>query len=466
MTTSPRQFDILPRVPGTVTFGGTGQRNVVLAARVSEKGNSENIYFDGSENFVVLQVGKRGSGKSYGLGSILEAFATTTNDGVGKHSDARAVVLLDPLDIHWPALIPLTESGPEGLRRQYALLKQWAGLKIEPINVQVFFPAGFRWPIDRPGCREYKMPVAEMTAGDWSLLLDTDLFTEPRGRLLDESFRKVTDMGWEDPSGTRIPGKRDYSVQDLIDCMLGDRDINAFYGPETIRSVLQVLRSYASMPLFSESAGTPVADVARPRTLSVLCLGRLPDDLRSVVATMFVRRLKADRMYASQIARRLALSPETDATRAQLEKEARSHVPRTILAIDEAQILLPARAETMTRQALDSFVLEGRNYGLSLWLATQRPKGAISERAMSQIDTFIIHRLSISEDIRAVCGMLQNKGPEKIRLAGQSAELEIGDLIRSLEVGQAVFSSSTSTAQRLVVGTIRPRMVAHGGEAF
>jgi DNA helicase HerA-like ATPase len=169
-------------------------------------------------------------------------------------------------------------------------------------------------------------------------------------------------------------------------------------------------------------------------------------------------------MIASQIRRRLALSDESEDVRRALGIELARHVPRTILAIDEAQILMPARGYTMARQALDAFVLEGRNYGLSLWLATQRPKGAISDAAASQIDTFIVHRLSVAEDITAVCGLLQNAQPQKIRLAGR--EIELPDLIRSLDVGQALFSSSSSNASRLVVANIRPRMVAHGGEAF
>jgi DNA helicase HerA-like ATPase len=160
----------------------------------------------------------------------------------------------------------------------------------------------------------------------------------------------------------------------------------------------------------------------------------------------------------------LALSVEEAETRRRLEGELQNHVPRTILAIDEAQILMPARVGSMARAALDSFVLEGRNFGLSLWLATQRPKGAISDAAVSQIDTFIVHRLSVADDIKAVCGMLQSRQPEKIKLEGR--ELDLADLIRSLDVGQAIFSSAASTASRLVVGAIRPRMVAHGGEAF
>jgi hypothetical protein len=97
-------------------------------------------------------------------------------------------------------------------------------------------------------------------------------------------------------------------------------------------------------------------------------------------------------------------------------------------------------------------------------LATQRPKGAISDAAASQIDTFIVHRLSVADDIAAVCGLLQNARPTVVRHGGRT--LDLPDLIRALDVGQAIFSSATSDASRLVIGTVRPRNVAHGGEAF
>jgi hypothetical protein len=97
-------------------------------------------------------------------------------------------------------------------------------------------------------------------------------------------------------------------------------------------------------------------------------------------------------------------------------------------------------------------------------LATQRPKGAISDAAASQIDTFIVHRLSVADDINAVCGLLQNARPKIIRHAGR--ELDLPDLIRALDVGQAIFSSASSDATRFVIGNVRPRNVAHGGEAF
>lgn len=455
-----KTYDIEPRVAGKVWVGGTKREAVVLAGRLAEKTNNEPLYFDGSDNFVVFEVGKRGSGKSYGMGSLLEGFATTETSKIGSHKERRAVLLLDPLDIHWTALQPLRPDGPEGLRKQHELVAKWEGLEVEAIRARVFVPAGYEWAaIDHPEFREYRIPVSSLTAADWALLLKTDLVTEPRGRLIDEAYRKVTEIGW----GGGGPNPN-YSINDLIDCIEKDHDISAFYATETCRSVVQPLRSLARMPLFAEREGTSMTELAQAGILSILCLGRLPEDLRTVLATVLVRKLRYDSMVASQIKRRLALSTDPEDVRRALEAELAKHIPRTILAIDEAQILMPSRGYTMARQALDSYVLEGRNYGLSLWLATQRPKGAISDAAASQIDTFIVHRLSVSEDIAAVCGLLQNAQPEKIRLGGR--EIELADLLRSLDVGQAIFSSSNSNATRLVIANVRPRMVAHGGEAF
>lgn len=459
-----KKFDIEPRISGKVHLGSDKRESLILAGRLAERGNPEDLYFDASDNFVVFEVGKRGSGKSYGMGSLLESFATKEGSKIGVHKDPRAVVLLDPLDIHWTAILPLTADGPEGMRRQHAIFERWGDLALEPIDVRVFMPAGHRLETDADEFVDFQLPVAALDAGDWSLLLDTDLMTDTRGRLLDEAYRKVTELGWTDDAGAEHDANAIYGIDDLIECIDRDPDIGAFYASETRRSVVQPLRSFARMPLFSSPTGTPLIELARVGTLSILCLARLTDDLRTVLTTVLVRKLKADRMQASQLRRRLALKKDHPDVVASLEKELGLHVPRTILAIDEAQILMPSRGSSTARKALDSFVLEGRNYGLSLWLATQRPKGAISDAAASQIDTFIVHRLSVAEDISAVCGLLQNAVPSKVRLANR--ELQLPDLIRALDVGQAIFSSAVSDAPRFVVAQVRPRNVAHGGEAF
>ena len=458
-------FDIEPRVAGRVHIGASKRESVILAGRMCEKQNSEDILFDASDNFVVFEVGKRGSGKSYGMGALLEGFATGVGSKIGRHASRRAVVLLDPLDIHWTALTPLSAEGPAGVRAQHKVYERWDNLEVEKINVRVFVPAGHKLPIDPPEFKEFRLPVSSLDAGDWGLLLNTDIITETRGRVIDEAYHKVTELGWVSAdSRRRVAAKADYGIDDLIDCIENDGDIAGFYAAETCRSVIQPLRALARLALFDSPTGTPLTELAEEGVLSILCLQRLTSDLRTVLTTVVVKKLKADRTYASQIRRRIALKRETPETVAALEAELKNHVPRTILAIDEAQILIPARSNTTARQAIESFVLEGRNFGLSLWLATQRPRGAISDAAASQIDTFIVHRLSVSDDVQAVCGLLQNAQPEKIRLAG--AELDLPGLIRMLDVGQAIFSSATSDAKRFVVGEVRPRNTAHGGEAF
>ena len=207
-----------------------------------------------------------------------------------------------------------------------------------------------------------------------------------------------------------------------------------------------------------------MTDLVQQGKLSILSMARLSENLRTVLTAVLVRKLYEDRSVASQINRRLQLQTISEAERTRLKEELRKHVPRTVLAIDEAQILMPARGGDLARSALNSYVLQGRAFGLSLWLATQRPKGAISDAAVSQIDTFIVHRLSIADDIVEVTRSLQNAHPEKVRLQGR--EISLPELIRSLDIGQAVISSATSDIPRFVIVSLRPRMVAHGGEAF
>src|SRR5262249_58371525 len=134
----------------------------------------------------------------------------------------------------------------------YEVVARWEGLGLEPINVRVFLPAGHRWDIDPPAFQEFQLPVGFLDAGDWGLLLNADLITEPRGRLIDEAYRKVTETGWawDDPSSPRA-AKPDYTITDLVDCIEHDPDIASFYAAETVRSVIQPLRSMGRMPLFA-----------------------------------------------------------------------------------------------------------------------------------------------------------------------------------------------------------------------
>lgn len=75
-----------------------------------------------------------------------------------------------------------------------------------------------------------------------------------------------------------------------------------------------------------------------------------------------------------------------------------------VLVVDEAHQILRAHAAQDAHLPLDAFQViakEGRKYGLTLCVATQRPRD-IPEDVLSQIGTFIAHRLIASTDRNAI----------------------------------------------------------------
>jgi hypothetical protein len=328
-------------------------------------------------------------------------------------------------------------------------------------------PAGKGTPYDHPGFKQYYVPVSSLDVSDWGQLLRTDIVLEPRGQLIHEIFTKVTERGWRSCDKQHLPNPT-YSIQDLIDCLIQDVEINQGqnFTQNTIRSILQPLISYQRLPLFSQAAGTSLAELITKGVLSILCLARLESDLRTVLTSVIVKTMKRQRRDASFIEKRLALETLDDEQKKRLSAQLECYIPRSILVLDEAQILLPADETSPARKALESYVLEGRNYGLSLWLATQRPSGAVSPAARSQVDTFLVHRLSVKEDIAGMLASLQSDLPTKISYLRR--ELNFEELIRNLEVGQAVISSADTQASssRAFVVMIHPRVTCHGGKAF
>ena len=449
------RIDTAERITEEVKIGGKANCSLLLG-RVIDGGKIRPVRFDSEANFVVLEVGKRGSGKSFGMGSCLESFCTVQDDcSIARHGpNRRAVLLLDPLDIHWTAIYPLRNGVSGHMDEQFQLLSGWPEVKTDAVYVDVFMPAGKREPHDPPVFLDYYLPICDLTPDDFALLLGANLVTDPSGMLIDELFDKVTRLGYI-VNGNTVAPRADFGLQDLIACV-DDDDVVLHYAPQTRRAVRQRLVSWQRDPLFQRSTGTPIQQLVQPGRLAILCLNRLTEDMRSVLTAVIVRKLMAERRKASQAERRQAFDPMGTAPSG-------PNLPRTILAIDEAQMILPASGGGHARAAIESFILEGRNFGLSIWMATQRPRGAISERAVSQLDTLIVHRLSTADDLAAVGQLQQSRIPE-FKL--NDHPVEASELIRALENGMAMISSASGNIGRAFIAEMRPRVVAHGGKAF
>jgi DNA helicase HerA-like ATPase len=135
-----------------------------------------------------------------------------------------------------------------------------------------------------------------------------------------------------------------------------------------------------------------------------------------------------------------------------------SSVPPSWVMVDEAQNVIPSGRGVTCLQALIRLVKEGRNFGLSFAFTTQQPS-AIENQIMSQVDTLIVHKLAVQGDIDEVRRNLKSSEPTEIRYG--SVDLSLASLLRSLDMGQAVVSSTEM--ERYFILDIRPRVSAHGG---
>jgi hypothetical protein len=213
--------------------------------------------------------------------------------------------------------------------------------------------------------------------------------------------------------------------------------------------------------------GTLLTELLAAGRLSVLMLPlRVGPDLRRVIARLLIRRILREREQASQIKQRLDVERLSDEDRGRLEAQLQQRIPRSILALDEAQELLGEEGGE-AREALEDFCLLGRNYGLSLIMATQRPTAtAVSSKVRSQVDLYMIHRLLTQDDIEIVWKNLLAIYPKEVR--DGSREVDFAELVRALERGQMIVSASHARAReplnRIIVGKVRPRISVHGGE--
>jgi DNA helicase HerA-like ATPase len=240
-----------------------------------------------------------------------------------------------------------------------------------------------------------------------------------------------------------------------------DAGLAADYQDMTVRAVRQRLSSYASMPVF-QGQGTPLTELVVPFRASVLMLARLPDALKKVVVAVLARGILRSRREVSIAQKRLDLDGNlTPEEKQSLESVVDSGVPRTWILMDEAHVLAGSGEASVACEALVKFAKEGRNYGLSLAVATQQPS-ALDTRLLSQVETIISHQLTAPQDASTAAKGMRSPLPESIEIDGARTDLE--GLLRRLGQGEAVFSSGNAPAlQRGVVIAIRPRVTAHGG---
>lgn len=450
--------------PGDIVAGDAAQRarDLLLLGKLAEAGRLRNLWLDISGEQVVAVLGKRGTGKSYTLGVLIEGLAAGQGDTqIAKVHTPRAGLVLDIMDIFWTSQIPLGPNGPPEIQKQYESMRR-SNLQPQQLSVDVWIPGGFERPeIDPPNLQSLHIRASHLEIDDWGALFEVDVYSEPRGMLLADAIAHVSVQGYQRNDGTTVGPVADFDFSDLLNCLADDVDIIANFRPDTIRSIRQRLTSYASLPLFS-GGPTQLSTLLRPFRASVLMLARVPDALKKVLVAVLLRRVLRERRDASLAQKRLDLDTRVDdGEKARLRQFVVGSVPRTWVLMDEAHVLAGVDDPSVARDALVKYAKEGRNYGLSLALATQQPS-ALDTRLMSQVETLVVHQLTAPRDAAVATQNMRSPEPARLRLDG--ADVDVATLLRRLGQGIATFSCGNAPGlTRLCVASIRGRVTAHGG---
>jgi DNA helicase HerA-like ATPase len=297
-----------------------------------------------------------------------------------------------------------------------------------------------------------------MAAADWAALFGVDAVQDVMGQLVTQVVQNVAARGWTRVDGSAVAAHAEYTIDELIDCLEQDSQIASDYAPGTVRAIRQRFQSYATSPLFGPN-GTRLDELLQAGRLSILLLSGIPDDVRLALIYLLIRKLLQARAAASEAAKIAELGFDDDEEeRRRIAEILASAPPPAWVVIDEAQNVFPSEKQTSASATLLRFVREGRNFGLSLAFTTQQPT-AIDARIMAQVDTFIVHTLTVDRDIASVRANLKAPEPQVIVLEGRT--LSLADAIRQLDVGQAFVSAVD--AERSIFVDVRPRVSIHGG---
>ncbi len=419
-----RTRDLLERVgcKGLAYIGCVGEEGELLG---------HPVLLDVLKPHVIFICGQRGSGKSYTMGVLAEELVSS---GIGV-----AVILVDPVGVFWSMKEPNTDEG------EVTELEKW-GMKARGFsNVNVFVPLGVYWKLpestrDAP----FSIKPSDLTVEDWCYVFGVERFS-PSGLLLEKALLQVRDgyRATTEKGEVEVKGKGDeYTLDDLIRCIETSSELlsrERGFRADTRRAIVSRLLAAKEWGIFSRE-GTPIEEVAKPDTVSVIDVSHLASELRSLVVGLLARKVLERRMQQARIEEAGGDSGKVA-------------VPVTWLMVDEAHVLAPARGETAASKPLVEYAKLGRKPGCALVLATQQPS-AISDQILSQVDVMVVHRLVFESDIDAFMRRAPNSVPN---------ELAREEFVRGLPAGMALVSDGSVETGRTIVVKIRPKLSRHAG---
>lgn len=378
-----------------------------------DKSMGSHVQMDALRPHAILICGKRGYGKSYTMGILIEELAMLpSNINI-------ATLVVDTMGIFWTMRHPNT--------KEEDILSKWE-LFPKGFDAELFVPTGSLKQYEKMHikAKPFSITSAELSGYDWCSLFDLAPIS-PLGVYILKTIEEIKEKAC------------DFSLMNLIDFMNRDPDADS-----TLRNAAKsFFKTAISWGIFHEN-GIEICEIIKKGKVVILDLSSIGNQNIKAIAVkilgskIYDERIRSRRLYEQ---RKMGESPTEQG------------IPMVWMFIDEAHLFLPAIGETpATGVLVNEWLRQGRQPGLSVVFATQRP-AALHPDVMSQSDIIICHRLTAQDDISA----LEAVRPTYMREG-------IGDSLKKMGMEKGVAFIVDDNSESAHVVRMRPRKSWHGGD--
>lgn len=387
---------------GTVLLGkhvvGTGEETHLTTP----------LYLDVLRPHLIILTGKRGYGKSYSMGVVVEEMSKLP-DEVRKNI---CIMMVDTQGIFWTMKTPA--------EKEAAALNQW-DMKPRGFDIEVYIPEGQSKLFSEAGVDYdgvFSIRPSDLTTEDWLSVFGIEQ-NDPLGILLQRIYK--------DLSGT-------FSIDDVISSILNHQ------GFENEKMALQNrFEAAKEWGIFGEEK---MPDILQPGKITILDISLTPQNVRALLVGIASRKILADRVKARR-----------KEEQTEMELAAGRRTPMPWIFIDEAHNFLPDAGRTAATDILNTIVREGRQPGITLVLATQRPN-KLNTDVIAQSDIVISHMLTAKSDIEALKALMQTY-----------LLYDLGKYIGELPKVKGAAIVLDDNSERIYRVRIRPRQSWHAGSS-
>ena len=377
-----------------------------------ERDSGEETLIDTSKARALFVCGKRGTGKSYSLGNVIEE--------VNREMPDTVPLVVDPMGIYWTMAEPNDE--------QQDLLWDW-GMQPTGFDTTLLVPGD---PTERYGTEVYdemmrrgieieslRLNPSDISPDGWCELFDLNI-NKPMGIALYRAVRSLNES------------QDFFDLDELIEEVEYDEKANE----RTVDALVNRLEMAHEWGIFSDSY-TDIWNNLDPSRINILDVSVLDPGkygLRNLVVYVLTKKIFDERSKA----------------RRREELQLSSDIPKVWLFIDEAHNFAPSGSSSLAKDTLIRWIKEGRQPGLSLGIATQQPS-AVSSDVVSQMDLIFCHKITTRTDIQSLNELSQEYMGSQLKTYIKKID----------KVGEAVCVDDEREVVKQV--QMRPRMSQHGG---